>query len=80
MQVITGDDEDYGRGAEGNPLLGSVSASTIVGHHYRADGSYDWGHGALFVGRLEARKMRTQQLLQTSPELLEKQSREMKTR
>lgn len=68
-EVISGDDEDDGGGAEGHPLFGSVPAAARAGHNNRSDGALDRSQGTLFETALQPREPRTEQLQQTAPEL-----------
>lgn len=70
-EVIGGDDEDDGRGAEGHPLFGSVPGAARAGHDDRPDGTLDRSQGALFEVSLKPREPRTEQLQQTAPKLRE---------
>lgn len=69
VEVVAGDDEDDGGGAEGHLLLGSVPAATCPGHDDRPDGALDRGERALFEAALQPREARAEQLQQTAPEL-----------
>lgn len=69
VEVIAGDDEDDGGGAEGHLLLGSVPGAARPGHNNRSDGALDWRKGALFEAVLQPRQPRAEQLQQTAPEL-----------
>lgn len=68
MEVIAGDDEDDGGGAEGHPLLGSVPVAARPGHNDWSDGALDRSQGALFEVEVP-REARTEQLQQTAAEL-----------
>lgn len=69
MEVIAGDDEDDGGGAEGHLLLGSVPGAARPGRDDRSDGALDRSKGALFEAALQPREPRAEQLQQTAPEL-----------
>lgn len=68
-EVIAGDDEDDGGGAEGHLLLGSVPAAARLGHDDWPYGALDWSEGPLFEATLQPRKPRAEQLQQTAAEL-----------
>lgn len=76
VDVFTGDDEDDGGRAEGDPLLGSVLAAMSAGRDDRTDGTLDRRQGALFEAVLQPREPRTEQLQQTAPELSEDEREE----
>lgn len=69
VEVVAGDDEDDGGGAEGHPFLRSVPAATRSGHDDRPDGALDRSQGAIFEAPLQPGEARTEQLQQTAPEL-----------
>lgn len=70
-EVIAGDDEDDGGGAEGHLLLGSVPAAARLGHDDWPDGALDRSEGPLFEAALQPREPRAEQLQQTAAELRE---------
>lgn len=68
--VIPGDDEDNGGGAESHPLLGpDPAAAARRGHHDRSNGALNRSQGALFEVALQTRYPRAEQLHQTAAEL-----------
>lgn len=69
LEVITGDNEDDGGGAESNPLLGSNPAAACAGDNDGSDGALDRRQGALFETVLRPRQSRAEQLQQTAAEL-----------
>lgn len=69
VEVIAGDDEDDGGGAEGHPLFGSLLAAARARHDDRSDGALDPRQGTLFEVALQPGDPRTEQLQQTAPEL-----------
>lgn len=56
VEVIAGDDEDDGGGAEGHLLLGSVPGAARPGHDDGSDGALDRREGALFEAALQPRQ------------------------
>lgn len=69
MEVITGDDEDDGGGAEGHPLFGPLLAAARAGYDDGSDGALHARQGALFKVALQPGEPRAQQLQQTAAEL-----------
>lgn len=70
VEVIAGDDEDDGGGAEGHPLFGSpFAAAALAGYNDRSDRALDARQGVLFEVALQPREPRAQQLQQAAPEL-----------
>lgn len=68
-EVIAGDDEDDGRGAEGHLLLRSVTFSARPGHDDRSDGALHRSKGPFFEAALQPREPGAEQLQQTASEL-----------
>ena len=56
LEIIAGDNEDDGGGAEGHPLFGSVPGAAGAGHDNRPNGALDRSQGALFEAVLQPRK------------------------
>lgn len=68
-EVIAGNDEDDGRGAEGNLLLRSVTFAALPGHDDWSDGALHRGKGTFFEAALQPREPGAEQLQQTPSEL-----------
>lgn len=75
-EVVAGDDEDDGRGAEGHLLLGSVVGAARPGHDDGSDGALDLSKRALFEAALQPGEPGAEQLQQTAAELGEHEQRE----
>lgn len=75
VEVIAGDDEDDGRGAEGHLLLGSVAGAARPGHDDGPDRALHLGERALFEAALQPGDARAEQLQQTPAELEEQRER-----
>lgn len=71
MEVVAGDDEDDGGGAEGHLLLGSVAGAARPGHDDGPDGPLHLGEGALLEAALQPADPGAEQLQQTPAELQE---------
>lgn len=76
VEVIAGDNEDDGRGAEGHLLLGSVTGAARPGHDDGSDGALDLSKRTLFEAALQPGQAGAEQLQQTAAELGEHERRE----
>lgn len=74
LEVVAGDDEDDGGGAEGHLLLGSVPCAARPGHDDWPYGALGRRQGALFEAALRPGEPGAEQLHQTAPELRRRKS------